>query len=229
MGKAYLKKSKEIDIVQFQSYAGDLFKISSCSDIKRKEDIIYQPELSNLMYYEKGYLHQSEYFIWGKLIKKQVYLDTLKNIDKYFLEQNMILHEDGLMLFMLLKTAKSYLFIKDYGLFYYSNKYSTLRNIRNKGQIDRTIRDCFLYLEYMLRYTNNTLHEKNMAVCQFKSLIDGYNDDIFLKITSGFIYIYKIIDLYLNCNIISYDDKQIFRKIKNQFKNIEQNQSIKKQ
>ena len=221
--KAYLKaKSQNIDIIQYQHYVGDLYSVFSCSDIKRSEEIIHQPELSNLMYYENGYLHQSEFFIWGKLIKKQTYLDTLKNIDKYFLEQNMILHEDGLILFMLFKTAKSYLFIKDYGLFYYSNKYSTLKNIRNKNQINKTTRDCFLYLEYMFKYTNNTSYEKNMAVCQFKFLIDGYND-IFLKTTSGFSYIYKIIDLYLNCNIISNEDKHIFKNIKSQFKKIEQN------
>ena len=221
--KVYLKaKRNEIDIIQFQAYISDFYKIFSCSDIKRKETIIYQPELSNLMYYENGYLHQSEFFIWGKLIKRQVYLDTLKKIDKYFLEQNMILHEDGLMLFMLFKTAKSYLFIKDYGLFYCSNKYSTLRNIRNKNQINRTTRNCFLYLEYMFKYTNNTLYEKNMAVCQFKFIIKEYND-VFLKVTSGFNYIYKIIDLYLNCNIISNEDKQIFRNLTNQFEKIEQN------
>ena len=74
----------------------------------------------------------------------------------------------------------------------------------------------------MFKYTNNTLYEKNMAVCQFKFIIDGYND-IFLKITSGFNYIYKIIDLYLNCNIISNKDKQIFNNLMNQFKKIEQN------
>ena len=61
------------------------------------------------MYYENGYLHQSEFNVWGKLIKKETYLETLKNIDEYFLNQNMILHEDGLILFMLFKTAKSYL------------------------------------------------------------------------------------------------------------------------
>ena len=221
--KAYLKaKTKEIDIIQYQVYTRDFYNTFSGSDIKRKEEIIYQPELSSLMYYENGYLHQSEFFIWGKLIKRQVFLDTIKNIDKYFLEQNMILHEDGLILFMLFKTAKSYLFIKDYGLFRYSNKYSILQNIRNKNQLNKTTRDCFLYLEYMFKYTNNTLYEKNMAVCQFKFIIDGYND-IFLKITSGFNYIYKIIDLYLNCNIISNKDKQIFNNLKNQFKKIEQN------
>ena len=217
-----IAKSKDIDIIQYQHYIGDFYNTFYCSDIKRTDKIIYQPELSSLMYYENGTLHQSEFNVWGKLIKRDIYLETLKKIDKYFLNQNMILHEDGLILFMLFKTAKSYLFIKDYGLLYFSNEYSTMRNLRNKNKINKSTRDSFLYLEYMFKYTNNSLYEKNMAVCQFKFLYDLFQD-IFMKTTSGFNYIHKIIDLYLNCNKITKEDKQIIRNIKNQFKQIEQN------
>ena len=198
-----IAKSKDIDIIQYQHYIGDFYNTFYCSDIKRTDKIIYQPELSSLMYYENGTLHQSEFNVWGKLIKREIYLETLKKIDKYFLNQNMILHEDGLILFMLFKTAKSYLFIKDYGLLYFSNEYSTMRNLRNKNKINKSTRDSFLYLEYMFKYTNNSLYEKNMAVCQFKFLYDLFQD-IFMKTTSGFNYIHKIIDLYLNCNKIIY-------------------------
>ena len=217
-----IAKSKDIDIIQYQHYIGDFYNTFYCSDIKRTDKIIYQPELSSLMYYENGTLHQSEFNVWGKLIKREIYLETLKKIDKYFLNQNMILHEDGLILFMLFKTAKSYLFIKDYGLLYFSNEYSTMRNLRNKNKINKSTRDSFLYFEYMFKYTNNSLYEKNMAVCQFKFLYDLFQD-IFMKTTSGFNYIHKIIDLYLNCNKITKEDKQIIRNIKNQFKQIEQN------
>ena len=217
-----IAKSKDIDIIQYQHYIGDFYNTFYCSDIKRTDKIIYQPELSSLMYYENGTLHQSEFNVWGKLIKREIYLETLKKIDKYFLNQNMILHEDGLILFMLFKTAKSYLFIKDYGLLYFLNEYSTMRNLRNKNKINKSTRDSFLYLEYMFKYTNNSLYEKNMAVCQFKFLYDLFQD-IFMKTTSGFNYIHKIIDLYLNCNKITKEDKQIIRNIKNQFKQIEQN------
>ena len=217
-----IAKSKDIDIIQYQHYIGDFYNTFYCSDIKRTDKIIYQPELSSLMYYENGTLHQSEFNVWGKLIKRDIYLETLKKIDKYFLNQNMILHEDGLILFMLFKTAKTFLFIKDYGLLYFSNEYSTMRNLRNKNKINKSTRDSFLYLEYMFKYTNNSLYEKNMAVCQFKFLYDLFQD-IFMKTTSGFNYIHKIIDLYLNCNKITKEDKQIIRNIKNQFKQIEQN------
>ena len=221
--KSYLKaKEKNIDIIQFQTYSGDFFKSFYCSNKKRKTEPIYQPELSSLMYYEDNILHQSEFNIWGKLIKRDTFLEGIKSIDKYYLNQNMSLHEDGLILFILFKKAKSYLFINDYGLLYYENEFSTMRNLKNKDRINKVTKDSFLYLEFMFNYTNDTLYEKNMAVFQFKSLINGYND-IFLNTTQGFDYIYKVIDLYLNCQIISGEDKTFIRNTKSQFKKIELN------
>ena len=174
------------------------------------------------MYYEGGYLHQSEYNIWGKLIKRTTYLQTLESIDNYYLNQNMSLHEDGLILFKLLKTAKSYLFMKEYGLLYYSNENSTMRNIRNKDKINKTTKDSFLYLEFMFNYTNNSLYEKNMALIQFKFLSDFLND-VFSKTTEGFDYYLKVIDLYVNCKIIPKENKTFIINIKNQFIKRQQN------
>ena len=223
--KAYLKaKENNTDIIQFKAYSGDFNNTFYRSDITRTNQPIYQPELSSLMYYEKGELHQTEYFIWGKLIKRETFLETIKSIDKYYLNQNMSLHEDGLILFMLFKKAKTYLFINDYGLFYYYNELSTLNNLRNKNRINKSTKECFLYLEYMFNYTNDTLYEKNMAVYQFKWLLKEYND-IYLKTTQGFDYVYKIIDLYINCKIISEEDKTIFINLKTQFKKTQQNLS----
>jgi len=71
----------------------------------------------------------------------------------------------------------------------------------------------------MFNYTNDILYGKNMAVAQFKFLLDRF-DDIFLKATKGFNYYYKMIDLYLNCDIISQGNKNIFRNIKLKLKNL---------
>ena len=51
------------------------------------------------MYYEKGYLHQTECLIWGKLIRNSVFKEVINSISEYYLNQHMSLHEDGLLLF----------------------------------------------------------------------------------------------------------------------------------
>ena len=211
-----------IDIIHFQAYSGDYCNSFYLITTDRDTEPIYQPKLSDLMYYEKGYLHQTEFIIWGKLIKKSVFKEVINSISEYYLNQHMSLHEDGLLLFLLLRKAKSYIFIKDFGTLYFSNINSTMMNVKKKERINKTVRDCFLYLEFMFEYTNVTLHEKNMAVAQFKGLYKGFKD-IYVKITTGFDYIYKVIDLYLNCSIIINEDKKEMIQLKKDLKTREKN------
>jgi len=219
----YAKAIKnKVDIVQFQAYHGDYYNSFIFYDNGHKTDPIYQPELSNLMYYEKGYLQLTESVIWGKLIKRNIFIETINSIDEYYLNQHMILHDDGLLLFILFRKANSYLFIREYGMIYFYNDKSTMGNMRNKDKINKTARDCFLYLEFIFNYTNDTLYEKNMAVYQFKSYLNGFND-VYKKVTNGFDYIYKVLDLYLNCDIILKEDKVIIQQVKEQFRLIESN------
>ena len=63
-----------------------------------------------------------------------------------------------------------------------------------------------------------------MAVCQFLGLMTGFKD-IYLRITEGFDYIYKIIDLYLNCDIIQEKDKKVIKGLKDEIKAIEINRT----
>ena len=206
--------STNIDILQFQGYIVDYSKsIYYLSDNQRSSEPIYQPKLSDLMYYENGYLHQTEFVIWGKLIKKKVFIKVINSLNEYYLNQNLSLHEDGLLLFLLFKKANSYIFIKDYGMLYIINENNTMSNLRRKDKINKTARDCFLYLEFMIDYTNNTLHEKRMAFAQFKGLLYGFKD-VYFRITNGYNYIFKVINKYLKCKIISEEEKKEIKQLK---------------
>ena len=216
--KLYSKaKEKDFDIVQFLAYSGNYFKSFIVWNSDRSTEPIYQPQLSDLMYYENGNLHQTEFLIWGKLIRREVFKEVIDGIGEYYYNQHMSLHEDGLTLFILFRKAKSYIFIKENGMLYFSNKYSTMRNIKKEENIHKSVHDCFLYLEFMFHKTNNTLHEKNMAISQFMHLMTNFKD-IYLKITKGYNYIYKVIDLYLNCDIILEEDKKIIKDLKDELK-----------
>ena len=204
--------------MQFRAYWGyeldDYFEYDDYG-FRHKTSIIRQPELSKLMYYEYEHENktlQTEYNLWGKLIKRDIYLKTLKNISEYYLSQHMSLHEDGLILFILFKVATSYLFLEEFGMFYVRNYNSSLANLRKDENINKTVRDSFLYLKFMFEYTGNTVYEKNMAVYQFKFILSQF-EKIFNKLTGGFDFIYKVIIMYLDCKEINDKDKEIFRKV----------------
>ena len=213
-----IASQKNVDILQFRSYWGDdlenLYRYEYYG-YKHKTTLITQPELSKLMYYEYEHENktlQTEYNLWGKLIKREIYMKLLENIDKYYLEQHMTLHEDGLILFILFKIAKTYLFIEEFGMFYSRNENSSLANLRKDKNINKTVRDSFLYLKFMFEYTEDNTYEKNMAVYQFKFILKQFRP-IFTKITIGFEFIYDVIGLYLNCKYINNNDKELFRKV----------------
>ena len=218
LNKTYhIAKTNNLDIVQFRAYWGyeldDYFEYDDYG-FRHKTSIITQPELSKLMYYEYEHENktlQTEYNLWGKLIKRDIFLKTLKNISEYYLSQHMSLHEDGLILFILFKVATSYLFLEEFGMFYVRNYNSSLANLRKDENINKTVRDSFLYLKFMFEYTGNTVYEKNMAVYQFKFILSQF-EKIFNKLTGGFDFIYKVIEMYLDCNEINDKDKEIFRK-----------------
>ena len=207
---------ENLDIVQFRAYWGNhllnVYKYDNYG-YTHNSTILYQPELSDLMYYEyPEKILQTEYNLWGKLIKRNVYLKILEAIDKKYLEQHMTLHEDGMILFILFKIAKNYLYLNEFGMFYYRNKDSALAGLRKDENIDKTVRDSFLYLQFMYEYTRENKREKDMAVYQFKFILQQF-EKIFCKIKDGFDFIYDVIELYLNCEYISDDDKEIFRKV----------------
>ena len=133
-------------------------------------------------------------------------------IDKYYLEQHMTLHEDGMIIFILFKTAKKYLFLDEFGMFYWRNEHSALAGLRKEENIDKTVRDSFLYLKFMFEYTGDYKKEKDIAVYQFNFILKQF-EKIFCRITKGFNFIYDVISLYLNCEYINDEDKEVIRKV----------------
>ena len=86
--------------------------------------------------------------------------------------------------------------------------------------IDKTVRDSFLYLKFMYEYTGENKKEKDMAVYQFKYILQQF-EKIFYKIKTGFNFIYEVIEMYLDCEYIDQDDMQIIRNVLYNFENHE--------
>ena len=132
----------------------------------------------------------------------------------------MTLHEDGMIIFILFQIAKSYLFLDEMGMFYYTNEDSSLAGLRKDNNIDKTVRDSFLYLKFMYEYTGENKKEKDMAVYQFKYILQQF-EKIFYKIKTGFNFIYEVLEMYLDCEYIDQDDMQTIRNVLYNFENHE--------
>jgi len=224
LNKTYiLAKKYNYDIINFKIYIGNkkIFMNEIIENIESKP--IYQPQLSTYIFYGKGYLEQIDVCLHNKLVKKEVYLKSLRSIDNYYLKQYMNNWEDNLINFMLYKKANSFYYMDYIGYYYIKNKQSITRNYKKK--IENTIRNAFLFLKFVFYYTNNTRYEKRIAECVFNNIyLDILNINYFKNIIKDFNFYYEIIDLYINNQFISLSIKNIFKEIKSQLK---QNQKFK--
>ena len=208
-------KKYDYDIIRFNAYNGNgtLNLDSIVNEIKSKS--IYQPELSLYIFYGLGGLRQIDYFIWNKFIKKNVFILTLNSLNNYYLNQYMIDCEDGLINFILHKTAKSYYFSKKIGYYYILNNNSI--TIKNKDNYIKRIKSNFLYFKFFFQYTSNNKIEKKMAEYIFLTIfkdIKLYFFNILKEISKDIEFYKEVLELYLNCEYIELETKKILKKIK---------------
>ena len=77
----------------------------------------------------------SDYYIYNKFIKKDVYIKALNSIGNNNLNIYMILYEDQIMNYILYRTAKSLYFIKNIGYYYIINKISITKTTFKQSKL----------------------------------------------------------------------------------------------
>ena len=217
----YNKANKEnYDMIRFNLYGGKEIGVLNFGEIKTQK--IYQPELSYYIFYNNGYLKQTDYSISNKFIKRNIFIKALNSINNYYLNKNMIVYEDGLINFKLYKFAKSLYYSKKIGYFYLKNNHSITINL--KKDIERTIKNCYLYLKFVFENTKNNQYEKNIASTIYKNVhLEISNINHFKKLTKEYNFYYNVINLYLYNDFIPTLIKEELQNIKKLIKKAEKN------
>ena len=78
---------------------------------------IYQPELSNYIFYGFGFLKQIDFNIWNKFIKREALIRALNLLPKSGLNLCMSGYEDQLLNYILYRAAKSSFLLKKFGYY----------------------------------------------------------------------------------------------------------------
>ena len=171
---------------------------------------IYQPELSDFLFYGFGTLRLHDFTLWNKFIKGTAIKRAFNNMDSFYLNQYMIIFEDGLINYSLYRTVKSFFLLKRIGYYYVFQKENSVQY--KKGIERNVVKYIFLYLKFILDNSKNNKHEKDMALYIFRlyswqvSLLDLINDNFQL-------YEY-VINFFLNYEFIPIEDKNKFIHLK---------------
>ena len=213
-------KYPDIDIIQFRAYKKIKFYTPWARGYHIFDKIVEQPELSTIMFYEKGVLEQTNYFIWGKLFKRKVFLKAIDKLGEYFRNQFMTLYEDVAMLFVVLSIAKNYVHVNIYGYLYCLSNISVFENRFKYRRGNRTIRDCFLLGEFLYDFSKNKTHDKLMALYVIKR-IDWMYYHVCSFVTEGFDYIFKVLNKFIKCEYLTYKHKYFLYNLKKYFEDIQ--------
>ena len=213
-------KYSEIDVIQFRAYKKMKNIFPWALGYKTYDTIVEQPELSSIMFYSDGKLAQRNYFIWGKLIKRKIFLETIDRLGEYYKNQYMTLYEDVAMLFVLLSTAKNYVYVNIFGYLYCSSSISVFENRFKYRRGNRTIRDCFLLGEFLFDFSKNTRYDKLMALYVIQR-IDWQYYYVCSFVTEGFDYIFKVLDKFIDCKYLTKRNKIVVYKLKKLFEEVQ--------
>ena len=213
-------KNNNLDMIEFHSVYDNVTEININRNYYKYRDIIYQPILSHIYYYQKNKADEQNTALWDKLIRKEVALKSLQNIGENYLNKNIIIENDVIILFSLFRNANSFQYIDELGYYYFIQNNDSITNTRYEPQkAKKIIYSIFTNIEFLYDFTNDNYLDKRF--CIFK-LIQGYKRyEICLKfIDKEFNLINNVLNKLLESKYISLNDKDIIKNIRANITNI---------
>ena len=142
--------------------------------IFKNTSILHQPYIRQRMYYVKNKnVRRMGDVIWNYIYKRDVFMESISQIDDKIMNTRMNCQEDFLLFFLLTRNAKSLKNIKRifYAHIYWKNstKASILFAKKDKEIVKRDYK-CLShinYVEFLLYRTNNTIEDKRIASFEF--------------------------------------------------------------
>ena len=181
-----------------------------------KNGPIYQPELSNYIFYRNKTLRLNDFYTTNKIIKKEIFTKALNLIDKHCLNIYMTYYEDGLINYLIHLSGKSLYYLKKVGYLYPKNNES-VQNSKHYKYKKLKAKFFFIYLKFVFEYSKNNQNGKDSINAIFVSFKRDFNL-LNLLSKSTFkkdLYFYKnITTTLLNSEFINNSSKKIVKNIK---------------
>jgi glycosyltransferase involved in cell wall biosynthesis len=176
IAKAYNNiKNKNLDMVEFHS----VFDYNNETFISRRyyhySDIIYQPILSYLFYYENNNGIELNTALWDKLIKRNVVMNSLNYIGKKYLNEKIIIENDVLLLFSFFRHSNSFQYIDELGYYYFFTNKDSITNTRyDPRKANQVIHSIFTNIKFLCENTEDTFLDKYFCIFKIEQAFRIY-------------------------------------------------------
>lgn len=201
-------KYYKLDIIQYYHLQGTL-KDNIFISIN-SNGILYQPQVKNLFF------NCLDKFLWDKLIKRKIFIKSIKFMKKKFKKERFIFHNDETACFGVFRVANSYGLLEQIGYFWNRNisNSTTFKSLKPENA-NENFRSLFSIMYYYFDQSDNNIFEKTKGGYDFFNLKINYPYQKQIKyLTKGFDYIIKVLDLYINSPYFTKYQKNSLRKFK---------------
>ena len=168
-------KNKDLDMVEFHSILESNNETIIWRRYYNYSDIIYQPILSYLFYYNKNNGDEKNTALWDKLIKRKVVMKSLKYMGQKYLNERIIIENDVILLFSFFKNSNSFQYIDELGYYYFSENKDSITNTRyESSKANQIIYSIFTNIKFLYENTDDTFLDKYFCIFKIKQAFKRY-------------------------------------------------------
>ena len=207
-------KNKDLDIVEFHSIFESNNETFICRRYFKYSDIIYQPILSYLFYYNKNIGDEQNTALWDKLIKRKVVMESLKYMGQKYLNERIIIENDVILLFSFFKNSNSFQYIDELGYYYFSENKDSITNTRYEpSKANQIIHSIFTNIKFLYENTDDTFLDKYFCIFKIKQAFKRY-EICFNEAKKEYNLITTVLNNLTESKFISMENKLDIKEIK---------------
>jgi glycosyltransferase EpsJ len=202
----------KLDLVQFVSITHRNEQVIASKFFFPYKNVIKQPILSYIFYYYENSGVEQNLMLWDKLVKKKVVLKSLSYIGENFIQSRILIENDVVLLYSILKMAESYQFVETPGYYYFAKNKDSITNTKNDPiKTDDVIRSVLMNIQFLFQKTSNTFLEKSFCAFKFKLIFQRYRK-VIKNAKKQFNFMKNLFDIFFDSKFVSNQDKlDLFR------------------
>ena len=204
------------DIIRFNILMtkGNLGNSEILNDIQTGP--IYQPDLSNYIFYGSKELQITDMVIYNKFLKREAFIKALNLLEAIYLKLYMVYFEDGLINYFVHLAGKSFYFYKKRVGYHHKRTAESITKNHFKYKYAMT-KNLFIYLKFVFQTSKNTQYSKDKANHLLSFIINNLDVPNILSRTnfSKDVNLYNnITNTFLDSLFINNENKNFLQKIK---------------
>ena len=210
-------KKKNFDLIGFgavesYTYNSSIYNMKEALFHDHRDGLtIYQPELTYYAISKNKRYHPNDVHVWGRLTKSDIYKEAINNFGKDAIGEKrnecfVTWSEDSAMSMVIYRYARSYKFIKKYGIFHYlSNTTSSCtskEDLKKYGEL--------FFIDTVFDFSHDHFIGKKYSVVMLHEMIFKKFNNLYNE--KNVKYLKAILKKLLDCQYISIKDKKNIRK-----------------